>query len=275
MGLTRLCQYQVRGIPGNVNRASHLNRTIDFWAPEGGSDHVLIAHDGQNIFDRKTATFFYTWKLAQTSLRVARDAGLKAPLVIGIFHSSTKQDPHGRSKDLCPEDPFREGIKPSAPPVVPVDDLHGNTYLEQIFAGILPEVAEITHTNYQPDRTAMLGSSMGGLATLYAAIKHWDKFHTALALSPHWVLAGNQLVDWIIPKLPNYEHSKIWMSRGTKGLDALYEPFQDRANQLMIESGWEPSHFVSKVFPRTSHNERSWSSYVAEPIRFWLNQRSR
>ena len=265
-------RYQIRGLPNSVVRVRFGERIVDYWAPPSRSEHLLIAHDGQNIFDRKTATFFYTWKLAQTSLRVARDQGLKAPLVIGVFHSSTKQNPHGRSKDLCPEDPFREGMKPSALPVVPVDELHGNSYLEQIFAEIIPKVAEITRTNYQPDRTAMIGSSMGGLATLYAAIKHSDKFHTALALSPHWVLAGNQLVDWIIPRLPNYEHFKIWMSRGTKGLDTLYEPFQNRANQLMIESGWEPSRFVSKVFQRTAHNERSWSSYVAEPIRFWLNQ---
>lgn len=49
-------RFQVRGIPGAVTRADFSGRIVDFWAPDGGSDHVLIAHDGQNIFDRKTAT---------------------------------------------------------------------------------------------------------------------------------------------------------------------------------------------------------------------------
>lgn len=275
MALSLLSQYQVRGIPGLVNRASHLNRIIDFWAPEGGSDHVLLAHDGQNIFDRRTASFIYTWKLAQACQRVAHEMGTKPPLIIGIFHSSTKQDPNGRAKDLCPEDPFREGMKPTSPPLFSVDELHGNTYLKQIFTEILPEIAAISHTTYQPERTAMIGSSMGGLATLYATIKHSEKFHTALALSPHWTLAGDPLVDWVIPKLPNEKHFKIWMSRGTKSLDALYEPHQDRADKLMMESGWDSQRFVSKVFHRTTHNERSWSRYVDQAIRFWRNQRSR
>jgi len=268
-------QYQVRGIPGHVNRFTYLNRIIDFWFPDGGTDHVLIAHDGQNIFDRRTATFIYTWKLAHASLRVAQDIGKKAPLIIGVFHSSTKQNPHGRVKDLCPEDPFRNGMKPSSASNVNIDELHGNAYLEEIFTEILPKVTELSHANYDPSRTAMIGSSMGGLATLYAAVKHSEKFHTALALSPHWILAGNELVDWVIPKLPNERHFKIWMSRGTKSLDALYEPFQNRANRLMIESGWDRHRFSSKVFHRTSHNERSWSRYVDQPIRFWLNQKSR
>jgi hypothetical protein len=105
---------------------------------------------------------------------------------------------------------------------------------------------------------------------LYSAIKHHDCFHTALALSPHWVLAGDSLVDWMIPQLPNHEQFKIWMSRGTKGLDALYEPFQDKADRMMEELGWG-SRYLSKVFHRTAHNERSWASYLDEPLRFWLS----
>lgn len=270
MTFSNISRYQVRGIPGYVNRADFNGRTVDFWAPEGGSDHVLIAHDGQNIFDRKTATFLYTWKLAQTSARIAKENGLKAPLIIGVFHSSSKKDPHGRAKDLCPEDPFRGGMQPSNYPTITVDELRGNAYLSQIFDEIVPRIASATDTHVAPERTAMIGSSMGGLATLYAAIRHHDRFHTALALSPHWVLAGDPLVDWMIPQLPNKDHFKVWMSRGTKGLDALYEPFQEKADRMMVDVGWG-SRYLSKVFHRTTHNERSWASYVDEPLRFWLS----
>ncbi len=263
-------RFQVRGIPGAVTRADFSGRIVDFWAPEGGSDHVLIAHDGQNIFDRKTATFIYTWRLAQTAIRVARDSGKHAPLIIGVFHSSTKDNPHGRSKDLCPEDPFREGVKPASSPLLSLDQLGGNDYLEKIFGEITPEIALQTQSNYLPTKTAMIGSSMGGLATLYAAIKHADKFRTALALSPHWPLAENALVDWMIPKIPQNNDFRVWMSRGTKGLDSSYKPFQDRADQLMLNLNWSANNFKSKVFHRTTHNERSWASYVDEPLKFWL-----
>lgn len=270
--LIDIARYQVRGIPGSVNRASLDGRIVDFWAPQGGSDHILIAHDGQNIFDRSTATFLYTWKLAQTSIRVAFENGMRPPLIIGVFHSSTKNDPHGRAKDLCPQDPFSEGMQPAFAPTLSPNQLRGNQYLKTIFDDIVPTIAQRTNTHYEPKQTAMIGSSMGGLATLYSATKFSDRFSTALSLSPHWILAGEPLVDWMIPKLPTEGNFRIWMSRGTKGLDRLYEATQNRADLLMRQCGWNESRFVSKVYHRTSHNERSWASYVHQPLRFWLNK---
>jgi len=265
-------RYQVRGIPGYVNRAVIEGTIVDYWSPIGGSDHLLLAHDGQNIFDRRTATFIYTWKLAQSAIRVATDSGKKAPLVVGVFHSSTAADPHGRGKDLTPEDAFREGVKPEIQTPLSVDQLRGNSYLEKIFRVIAPTLIEETMSRVSPETSAMIGSSMGGLATLNSVIRFHDQFHTALALSPHWPLGGDALVDWTVNRLPNKEHMKIWMSRGTKGLDASYQPFQNRADKLMRELGWNESRFKSKVFHRTAHNERSWASYVSEPLQFWLSK---
>ena len=263
-------KYQVRGIPGYVNRVSFDKTIVDYWSPSGGSDHLLLAHDGQNIFDRKTASFIYTWQLTQNVIRIAAEEGKKAPLIVGVFHSSSPVDPHGRGKDLTPEDAFRDGVKPAIPTQVSIDQLRGNSYLEKIFHVIAPALVNETHSSVTPETTAMIGSSMGGLATLNSAVRFHDNFHTALALSPHWPLGGNELVDWMVNKLPNREHLKIWMSRGTKGLDKTYEPFQDRADQLMRTLGWDERRYQSKVFHRTSHNERSWASYVHEPLRFWL-----
>jgi predicted alpha/beta superfamily hydrolase len=266
-------RYQVRGIPGAVTRADFAGRIVDFWAPEGGSEHLLVAHDGQNIFDPRTATHLrQTWKLTQSAIRVAKENNQKPPLVIGVFHSSNKTNPHGRIKDLTPEDIFRTGVQPSKPiSDLSIDDLNGNQYLESIWNTILPAIAQDTNSKISPEKTAMLGSSMGGLATLYSFANHSAKFHTALAFSPHWVLAGNELVDQLIEKLPSHHGRKLWMSRGTKGLDASYEPFQLRADDLVRRKGWS-SNFVSKVFHRTGHNERSWSSYVDEALRFWLSK---
>jgi predicted alpha/beta superfamily hydrolase len=268
--MLELKRYQVRGLPGSVNRVAFERRIVDYWAPAGGSDHLLIAHDGQNIFDRRSATFVYTWRLGQNAIRVSQELGKKPPLIVAVFHSSSKDDPNGRSKDLCPEDPFRSGMEPSVPPTISREELRANEYLRNIFDVITPEIADRTNSIITPSKSAMIGSSMGGLATLYAMTRHQNLFHTALALSPHWILAGDPLVDWLVRKLPNTPEHRTWMSRGTKGLDASYPPYQDRADQLMRELGWS-SRYKSKVYPRSSHNERSWAAYVAEPLRFWLS----
>lgn len=264
-------RFQVRGIPGEVTRADFKGRIVDFWAPEGGSDSILIAHDGQNIFDPRTATHLrQTWKLTQNAIRVSKDAQRKPPLIIGVFHSSTKSDPYGRIKDLSPEDAFASGIQPANPiSDLKVNDLRGNQYLSQIFDEILPTIAAKTDTLISPQRVAMLGSSMGGLATLYAFAKYQDRFHTALSFSNHWILAGDPLVDFLINNLPNPAERRLWMSRGTKGLDAQYETLQSKADEMLHNLGWD-HNFVTKVYHRTGHNERSWASYVDEALRFWL-----
>ncbi len=262
-------RYQVRGLTGYVNRIAINGRIVDYWGPKEGSDRLLIAHDGQNIFDRRTATFIYTWKLAQTAIRVAKESGKNPPLIIGVFHSSNKTDPQGRAKDLCPEDPFRAGMNSLAEPSFAKDELRGNQYLSQIFEEIVPTISLRAKVEVSPEKSAMIGSSMGGLATLYAMVKHNQHFQTALALSPHWVLAGDPLVDWLTSRLPNRQENKVWMSRGTKGLDASYKTHQERADELMRKANWE-SRFKTKVFHRTTHNERSWASYLDEPLRFWL-----
>jgi hypothetical protein len=85
-----------------VNTTYFGQRRVDFWAPPGPTQHLIIAHDGQNIFDHRSATYRSTWKLAQTANRVFNSAQLPAPIIIGVFHSSSKSDPNGRGKDLTP-----------------------------------------------------------------------------------------------------------------------------------------------------------------------------
>jgi predicted alpha/beta superfamily hydrolase len=264
-------RYQLRGLPGTVKRASFHGRIVDFWAPHGGSDRVLIAHDGQNIFDRRTSTHLQTWRLGQHCLRVAQEFGERAPLIIAVFHSKSKEDPFGRAKDLAPEEPFKEGIEPLVEPTITLEEIRSNRYLTQIFDEILPMITLETGSSSDPQRTAMIGSSMGALATLYANTLFPDRFATSLAFSTHWTLAGNPLVEWLINHLPEPGERKVWMSRGTKGIDAQYPPFQSYADSLMYQRGWRKPNFDSRIFHRSAHNERSWSSYVDEAVRFWFN----
>jgi enterochelin esterase-like enzyme len=260
-------RFQIRGVPGEVVRVRFDDRIVDFWTPRGGSEHLLIAHDGQNVFDGTTSTHpRQTWKMAQSAIDVANEAGINPPTIIGVWHSATKNNPWGRAKDLAPEKFFtpdtyvdpRWAVKDSA--IV----LHSDAYLNQIFNVIVPAI----HGANTPEKTAVIGSSMGGLATLYAAIQHPDKFSTALALSPHWIISDKNFARSMVESLP-LTH-KIWMSRGDKGIDKEYPPLQNYVDALMRERGFT-SNYESKVYKRSGHNERSWAKYLNDPLRFWLS----
>ena len=260
-------RFQVRGVPGEVVRVQFGSRIVDYWIPKGGTDRLLIAHDGQNVFDGKTSTHRgQTWKMAQTAIHVSQELGINPPAIIAVWHSSTKENPWGRAQDLAPQRFFTQDayIDPRWKLKEPSFVVKSDEYLDQIFNTIVPAI----FPESTPEKTAVIGSSMGGLATLYAAITHPEKFTTALALSTHWIISDQEFARKMVDALP-LSH-KIWMSRGNKGLDAEYPPLQDFVDQLMAKRGFG-SRYMSKSYNRSGHNERSWAKYLNEPLRFWLS----
>lgn len=268
-----ISRYQVSGLSGSVQRTQFDGRIVDYWAPAMRTSHLLIAHDGQNVFDHRTATHHRTWKMAQSAVNVGAELGITPPAIIAVFHSRTPENPWGRLKDLAPQDPYQNGLPAPAGLVttVTVEELAGNRYLQSITDEIAPAIAKVLGLDINELNKAIIGSSMGGLASLYALGKRPDFFSTALALSTHWSAGENPLVDALIDQLPSPENHKIWMSHGTRGIDTKYGPFQRYADQKMLEAGWQLNrNFKSQVFKKSGHNERSWARYLDQPMRFWL-----
>jgi len=263
-----ISHYQVRGVPGQVQSSLFDGRRVDYWGPQDPS-HLLIAHDGQNVFDPKTATRRRTWKMAQTAIKAFDEHGLRPPLIIGIFHSSDNLNPHGRFKDLTPQDAFQGPVPAPADAPFPASELHGNKYQSLIAEEIVPAILKKLEIEINFENRAMIGSSMGGLATLNALTLRPDFFATALAFSPHWVIGGNSLVDEVLNKLPKPGLHKVWMSRGDKKLDATYEANQNYADKLMRDLGWQ-KHYRSTIFKNAGHNERAWSKQLHKAFDFWL-----
>jgi len=162
-------KYQIRGVPGHASRSDFDGRRVDFWSPADPT-HLIVCHDGQNILDRRTATRRKTWQLAKASIQVAEELGITPPAIIGVYHGGTKADPNGRYKDLTPDAPYRNGVKPILPPgysQLDLTDLRGDWYHKQIAETIVPTIAAEFGLDLVRESTAMLGSSMGGLATLF------------------------------------------------------------------------------------------------------------
>lgn len=271
--MKQIKSFQIRGVPGTVRRVEFAGRLVDYWSPSAPTRHLLIAHDGQNIFDRATSTRHSTWRMAHSAIRVSQELGITPPVIVGVFHSRSAGNPWGRILDLAPQDPFQNGIEPAEKnDEISLEDLQGNKYLEQITEVITPSIASELGMDLHTTNKAVIGSSMGGLASIYAIGKRPDFFTTCLALSPHWTAGHSPLVNALLDSLPKPGAHRIWMSRGTRGLDAHYGPFQDHADQKMIRAGWrEGQDFITRVYKKSGHTERSWAKYLDQPMKFWLN----
>ncbi|MEY3920153.1 MAG: hypothetical protein RLZ15_947, partial [Actinomycetota bacterium] len=139
--MKEISHFQVRNVPGQVHRVSFDGRLVDYWAPKNPT-HLLIAHDGQNIFDPRTATRRFTWRMAQNAIKIFEKHGLTPPAIIGVFHSGSNNNPHGRFKDLTPQSAFQGPVKPLVESELKADDLHGDTYQKIIAEIIVPTIAD-------------------------------------------------------------------------------------------------------------------------------------
>ena len=122
----------------------------------------------------------------------------------------------------------------------------------------------------QPD-TCVMGSSMGGLVSLYALCRYPQVFGGAGCLSTHWPIGGTVLVDGMAALLPPPGRHRIYFDFGTATLDAQYEPFQTEMDTHMAAAGYRRGvDWLTLKFEGAEHTEPAWRARVETPLRFLL-----
>lgn len=126
---------------------------------------VIYMHDGQNLFDAKTA-FAGEWNVDETLNNLKANA-----IVIGIENGGEK-----RLEELTPYKNEKYGGGKA------------DLYLDFIINTVKPYVDKKYRTKLGAKNTCIWGSSLGGLISLYAAIKHPEVFGKVGCFSPaFWI----------------------------------------------------------------------------------------
>ena len=263
---------------GKLKRYVFDEHAVIVWVPSDveNTTPVLVMNDGHNLFDPATSSFGATWGLLD-ALRDRRPGGSRIrgdrkPLIIGVTY--LRGDGTIRGIEYGPTDIW---IKhPELLELLPSESArtgaNANDYHELIAHKILPTIAAEFGVELVRERTAIGGSSMGALTSLYALAKHPDVYGTALAYSTHWPIGGNALVDAYIEILPPAGNHRIWSDGGTIELDALYLPYQKYFAQRMAGLGYrEGVDYIEASYPNTGHSELWWAGRVEHPINWWLD----
>ena len=253
---------------GRLDRYEFDGHRVDVWVPANLNPEtpVLVMHDGHNVFDPASSTTGKTWGiLAAMPTRIQSE---RKPLIVAVWQKRRED----RVLELGPEDFMAENPEFAAaiaPDMLPPGGYShmGNTYQKIVAEKVLPVLADLYAIKLDPSRTAIAGSSMGGLASLYAMVKYPNVYGTALAYSTHWPIGGNALVDWYVKHLPMDGKHRVWSDTGTVELDAEYAPFHER-----FVSKMPSENFVGAIYPMTGHNEDWWAGRVEHPINWWLNR---
>ena len=261
---------------GTVERLELGGRSLVCWVPNNvvASTPLLIAHDAQNYLVPAEETWNgRNWGVIEAieSGRLQPDRAGNLPLIASVHLTDTVF----RINELAPEDFFAahpETWKNIPPEMTPPNKiLTNNAYTDAIALNVIPALCEKFGITQDMNRTAISGSSMGGLASLYAIGRHPGVYGTVLAYSTHWPAGRESLVDYLVDNLPHDGQHRFYIDTGDLELDATYEPFLKRADARMQLRGMvRDADYVTRIVPGTGHNETYWAERVHTVTNWWL-----
>jgi enterochelin esterase-like enzyme len=260
----------------DVASAHVAARNVDVYLPEGydpsGSTRypVLYMHDGQNLFSTETAYGGVEWRIDE----VMDSLKLKA-IVVGVWNSPK------RFHEYAPQEPLVSEISPDGLEAVRIrltEEPMSDAYLRFLVTELKPFIDSTYATKTDRDNTFIMGSSMGGLISLYAITEYPDVFGGAACVSTHWPLLIDRNTPYFMDAylayldrtLPKVDAPKLYFDHGTENLDANYAVHQIRMDSLMRAKAWPEDRWMTRVFDGEDHNERSWQKRVHIPLQFLL-----
>ena len=262
----------------NLDMPGLNHRRVDVWVPPAYHADaqkrfpVLYMHDGQNIF-RSRPSIGSGWQVAETLTALAEQGLVEPPIVVGM--TSTLN----RLGDYLPEKPYHyPGVSEAVREYLHASfrmDTHvvSDLYLQWMVSMVKPLVDSTYRTLTQPEHTAVMGSSMGGLISLYALAEYPGVFGGAACLSTHWPAADGAVIDYAAKALPQAGQHRLYFDFGTAGLDAQYEPYQKRMDEVLRAHGYvEGRDWVTRRFEGADHDEASWKARLDVPLRFLLGR---
>ncbi|MBF6025300.1 alpha/beta hydrolase-fold protein [Lysobacter niastensis] len=249
-------------------------RNVDVWLPPSYGKvparryPVLYMHDGQNLFDPSLSYTGIDWDVDGTMTRLIGEGRVREAIVVGIWNTPL------RFQEYMPRKPIPGSALPSGVanvPPMPVDDIRSDAYLRFLVEELKPFIDATYATRPGRDDTFVMGSSMGGLISLYAAAEYPEVFGGVGAVSTHWPVGDGLMIGWLDGHLPDPATHRLYYDFGTATLDAAYAPYQARMDAVMREHGYvEGRNWITRRFEGAEHNERAWRDRLEVPLQFLL-----
>ncbi|MCE3004785.1 MAG: esterase family protein [Xanthomonadaceae bacterium] len=261
-------------------------RHVDVWLPEGYPDDgpydVLYMHDGQMLFDAGVTWNRQEWQVDEVAGRLIAEGAVRPFIVVGVWNAGPRRwaeyfpQPAFESLDAAQRTVIAAQAAEMKQPLAG-DGVHSRDYLRFLVEELQPVIAQRFRIATGPAHTAVMGSSMGGLASLHALSTYPRVFGAAACLSTHWP-GGVPSEDsplpaalraWVADQLPEAGAHRLWFDHGDATLDALYPPLQGQVDPLIAAKGYvQGQDWITRAFPGTDHSEKSWAARLDQPLRF-------
>ncbi len=209
---------------------------------------VLYLHDGQNLFDGNTSFIHgQEWRVDETAERLIRAAKIEPLIIVGIYNTGAER--------LAEYTPTRDKRGRGG---------SGELYCKFLTDELKPFIDRSYRTRTDAANTALGGSSLGGLISLWIGLKRADVFGKLAVLSPSVWWDEKAILKAISRKLP----LKLWVDIGTTEGDTAL-PDTRLLRDALKEKGWkEGTDLAYHEFEGAGHNEASWAARFGQVLLF-------
>jgi predicted alpha/beta superfamily hydrolase len=227
-------------------------RPVWVWLPPRYAEEpqcrypVLYLHDGQNMFDARAAGA--EWQVDETAQRLVA-AGTISPFIAVAVASGPD-----RLHELTPTPGGRGGGG--------LPD-HARWLLDEL----KPEIDRRFRTRPGPSDTAVGGSSLGGIASLWMALHRADRVGAALVVSPAMWWDGEWPRRDVLATPPPEPRPRLWLGVGAQEAAGMVGQAQALHAALRTRA-WPAARLAYAEDAEGRHDELSWAAQVEGMLRF-------
>jgi predicted alpha/beta superfamily hydrolase len=209
---------------------------------------VIYMHDGQNLFD-PTTSFAGEWGV-DSALAKAPRRGRRA-IVVGVPNAGID-----RIREYSPfvDEKIGGGL--------------GDCYLDWLEQQVMPMIDARFRTIREPEGKGIVGSSLGGLISLYAFFRQPSRYGFVGAMSPALWFAEGDIFRFV--ESAGYVRGRIYLDVGTREGEGTLANAK-RMRDLLVDHGYQRGKDLMWVEDKGGmHNEAAWGRRLRTALPFLL-----
>ncbi|MEM7159458.1 MAG: alpha/beta hydrolase-fold protein [Myxococcota bacterium] len=242
-------------------------RTVTTYVPQGAgklSDlPVLYMQDGQNLFSPEA--FFGGWMVGETLDAAIEEGSVQPLIVVGIDNTAARMDEYTFVTDII------DGMEVGG---------RADEYADFLVGGIKPFIEQRYPVSDDPALVGVMGSSLGGLASLFIGWRHQELFGHAGSMSG--------TIDWGTLGTDNATIDSLYQADTPTGLNIYLDSGGDegmgcpdgdtdnycgniRFRDLLFGLGWTDQVDLFYTWtPGAMHNEAAWAQRLRPALESWF-----
>lgn len=218
---------------------------------------VIYFHDGQNVFNAASSFQGIEWGADETAQRLIKAGKMQPLIIVAVANTPARMDEYT---------PVRSPSYPTSG--------QGKFYGRFLVEELKPFIDKTYRTLSDKKNTAIAGSSLGGLISLYFAAEFPKVFGRCAAISPSIWWENRWILTYLEKHSALLKNTFFWIDAGTREGSSTEGMLENLGNirdlrKLLIRCGLKPGVGLGYMEAESAlHNESAWAARLKDVLPF-------